>query len=77
MKSTTVVAELMKDKGISMARMAEKMGYKTPSCISDRIYNKHDMRADILAKFLDELDCELVIRSKLKDHREWIVTSEE
>lgn len=74
MKGTEIVYEIMKQKGITMAILAEKLGYTTISGVSGRLYNKHDMRADSLADFLDVLDCDLVIRSRLKDKQEWVIS---
>ena len=58
-----------------MEKLAKDVGYKTTSGLSSRIYNKNGMRIDTLEGILKELNCEIVIRSTLKDKKEWIVES--
>lgn len=67
------VVEVMKMCNMSAATLARDLNYKTTSGVTERLYGKHDMRADTLAKFLSEMHCELVVRSTLKGHQEWII----
>lgn len=76
MKSADIVRNLMDDKGMSMEVMAGKLGYSNRSGVNNRLSNKKDMRVDVLVSFLEALDCELVVRSKLKDKKEWVISSE-
>lgn len=68
-----VVESAMKVRGMSMAVLAEKLGYATPSGVSQRLYGKQDMRVDTLAKFLKALDCKIVIKSNLSDKTVWVI----
>ena len=71
-----VVAKVMKMRGMSGPVLAEKLGYATTSGVSERIYGKHDMRADTLARFLDALDCELIIKSKVGGKETWVLNGQ-
>lgn len=77
MKGKEIVSEVMTFRGMSNNVLAEKLGYSFASGVSERLRGKQDMRADVLAKFLEQLDCELVVRSKLKDKKEWVITASE
>lgn len=72
-----VVAEAMKVRGMSMAVLAEKLGYATTSGVSQRLYCKQDMRVDTLAKFLKALDCKIVVKSNLSDKTVWVINGED
>lgn len=75
MKAAELVKQIMDVRGMSIQTMSEKLGYKTRSGASERLRAKQDMRLDVFKSFLDALDCEIVIRSKLKDKKEWVITS--
>lgn len=68
-----VVEKALKLRGMSMVVLAKKLGYATTSGVSERLYGKLDMRADTLAKFLDALDCEIIVKSRLNDRTVWPV----
>ena len=75
MKANQVVYELLKLRGYTITYLASKLGYKTQSMLSDKLNrNAHGMRVDKLQEILAELDCEIVIRSKAKDKKEWVLT---
>ena len=71
MMGMEVVKLLMTERKISNKFLAEKLNYKTPSGVSERLRGSQDMRADTLAAFLAALDCELVIKEKTGDKREF------
>ena len=71
MNAKQIVAEVMKKRGFTNAALAEKLKYPTPSGVSERLRGKQDMRVDTLVKFLEAMDCEVIIRSKLNDKLEW------
>lgn len=77
MNSKSIVKDIMKMRGMTNATLAEKLGYATASAVSERLRGKQDMRVDTLIKFLEAMDCEVVIRSKLSDKSKWTVTAEE
>lgn len=74
MNSKQIVSELMRQKGFTAQALSVKLGYKTTSGVTERIRGKHEMRVDTLISILEAMDCELVIRSKLKDKTEHVVT---
>ncbi|MEA5051418.1 MAG: hypothetical protein VB021_08135 [Oscillospiraceae bacterium] len=76
MKSKQIVSEIMKMRGFTNTALAEKLKYPAASGVSERLRGKQDMRVDTLVKFLEAMDCELVIRSTLKDKSEWEVGRE-
>jgi transcriptional regulator with XRE-family HTH domain len=71
MNAKQIVSEIMKKRGFTNSALAEKLNYPTPSGVSERLRGKQDMRADTLVKFLEAMDCEVIIRSKLSDKSEW------
>lgn len=71
MKGMEVVKQLMTERKISNRYLAEKLNYKTASGVSERMRGSQDMRADTLASFLAAMDCELIIREKTGDKREF------
>ena len=73
MNGKEIVAEVMKMRGFTNAALAKKLDYPTPSGVSERLRGKQDMRVDTLAKFLEAMDCEVIIRRKLNDKMEWTV----
>lgn len=83
MNAKNTVKEIMKVRGHNNRTLAEKLGYKNqngevlPSGVSERLRGTQEMRVDTLVKFLAELDCELVIKSKTADRREWTITLED
>lgn len=63
---------IMKDRGYTYKTLADKLGYAHHSSVSERLKEASaDMRVDTLVKMLEAMDCELVVRSKLKDKKEW------
>ena len=82
MKSADIVKEIMKQRGHTYESLASSLGYVTTNngkskgranMVSERLRGKQEMRVDTLVKFLDAMDCEVVIRSRLKDKRQWVI----
>lgn len=71
-----VVAKVMKLRGMSSPVLAEKLGYTYASGVTERLRVMQDMRADTLAKFLEAMDCEIIVRSKLDDRSKWVIDGE-
>lgn len=71
MNAKQIVAEVMKKRGFTNAALADKLNYSTASGVSERLRGKQDLRADTLVKFLEAMDCEVIIKSKLNDKMEW------
>lgn len=78
MRSKQIVHDIMKQRGFTLERLANKLGYKTTSGVSERLRTgKRDMQIDVFLKMLEAMDCELIVRSTLKDKSEWEVTLDE
>lgn len=73
MNAQKTVSQIMRERGITHQRLSEKLGCKFSTSVSERLRNKNGIRSDLLVEMLEQLDCELVVRSKLKDHREWVI----
>lgn len=69
------IREVMNTKGFTNALLAEKCGYNTPSGVSTK-FERKTMNVDTLIKFLEAMDCELVIRSKTTDKSEWVLKND-
>lgn len=83
MNAKNTVKEIMKVRGHNNRTLAAKLGYVSqngdvlPTGVCNRLSGAQEMRVDTLVKFLEELDCELVIKSKTADKKEWTITLEE
>ena len=75
MNEIEIVKTMMKTKKASGAVLAEKMGFKTASAVTNRLQSK-TMTVEVLIKLLDALDCELVIRHKMGDKESVVVDNE-
>ncbi len=67
------IGEVMKAKGYTHALLAKKIGYTTQSGVTDKLHRKEGLRVDTLLKFMEAMDCEVVIRSKTTDKTEWVL----
>lgn len=83
MNAKNTVKEIMKVRGHNYRTLAAKLGYVTqngdvlPTGVCNRLSGAQEMRVDTLVKFLAELDCELVIKSRTADKQEWTITLDE
>lgn len=73
MKVGEIVKSIFRDRNVSYLKVAEKLGYKHASAVSNRLDDKRSIQVDTLLDILQELDCELVIRSTTKDKTEWVI----
>lgn len=73
MKPNEIVKEIMKLRGFSNQSLATKLGKSTASAVSNPLSRENGMRIDTLMEMVKAMDCELVVRSALKDKSEWIV----
>ena len=69
MNTLWILKKLMKTKGYTVQVIADKLGSKYRSNVSERMRSKN-MRVDSLVRILSAMDCELVIRSKTSVLRE-------
>ena len=71
MTSKDLIREIMKERSYTQRVLADKLGYKSQAAVAERLKGATEMRVDTLVKMLECLDCELVVRSKLRDRKEW------
>ena len=62
MKSSDIVRAKMKDAGITQKELADKLGYKTQSCIGDALARKNGVRIDVFVKMMNALGYEVIVR---------------
>lgn len=75
MNEIEIVKALMKEKGMSGKTLAEKLGYNTPSAVTNRLQSK-TMTVEMLVKLLDAMDCELIIKNKVGNKESFEVNNE-
>lgn len=76
MKGTELLKAVMKEKGVSSAVLAEKLGYKTPSFVSEKLRRENGVRTDWFAKMLNAMDCEIIIKDKVGSKKQWQLTDD-
>lgn len=74
MNPNKIVQEIMKLRGFTNKSLAEKLNRSTASAISNKLARANGMRIDNFMEMVEAMDCEVVVRSKLKDKQEWILT---
>lgn len=76
MTAKQIVKEVMKIRGYTQKDIAEKLGYPTVTGVANRLNTNttKDMSVDTLVKFLSAMDSEVVIRIKVGDKKEWVIT---
>lgn len=62
MNEKEIVKEAMKTVGWSQETLAEKMGYKHQSAVSNRLTGK-SMRVDTFVKFMSLMGYEVIVKS--------------
>lgn len=75
MTSRDIILENMKSQGITNKALAERLGYLYASGVSERLRGSNSMKIDVLLKFLDVLDCDLVVRQR-ENNQEWVIGDE-
>ena len=64
---------MIKARGWTYKVFAEVIGTNVQNVI-DKTNKRSSMSVALLLKYCEAADCELVIRSNLKDHTEWVIT---
>lgn len=67
----SIIKEATYEKGMMQSKLAEALGYKAQSGLSERL--RGDMRVSVVIRILDALGYELVVRDKGDAAREWVV----
>lgn len=62
MQANEVVKGLMSDKKITQGEITKLLGTKSQSGVSQAL--SRDMKISMLIRFLDCMDCELIVRDK-------------
>ena len=75
MNEIEIVKTLMKAKGFSGAKLADKMGFNTASSVTNRLQSK-TMTVEVLINLLAAMDCELVIKNTVGDKEVFVVDNE-
>lgn len=74
MTDKEIVKAVMRMRGFSSKLLSEKIGLATPSGVTERLRGQHAMRCDTFLKLIEAMDCEVVVRSKLKDKEQFTLT---
>lgn len=74
MTDKEILEEAMKAHSYNKRLLAEKLGYATHTGVTERMRGKQAMRCDTFAKFLEQMDFEIVIRSTLADKSEYVLS---
>ena len=74
MNEKEIVKEVMGMRGWSQATLAKEAGFKQQANITGLLNRgENGMRIDKLAKMLNAMGCEIVIRDKMGSGKEWTV----
>lgn len=76
MKAKDVIKQAMKIRGYSNDLLAKKLGYAHASGVSQRLRAEQDMRMDLFVKFMEELNCDVIVQSRTKDGLAWNLTQD-
>ena len=68
MTAANAVRELMKRRNVTQTELAEKVGMKNQSNVSEAL--KRDMRVSVFVRFVDALGYKLVIEGQVKGEYE-------
>lgn len=74
MKPNMIIKEIMKLRGYSNNTLAAKLGRSTGSAVSNPLTRECGMKISTVLEMIEAMDCELVIRSTLKDKSEWVIS---
>lgn len=77
MKPNEIVKEIMKLRGFTNQSLASKLGKSTASAVSNPLSREKGMRIDTLVEMVGAMDCEVIVRSTLKDKSEWKIKYDE
>lgn len=78
MLAKQIVKEIMNIRGFTQDRLSKELDYPTVTGVANRLNGKttKDMNVSTLVKFVSAMNCEVVIRSTLRDKQEWVITSD-
>lgn len=67
MTAADAIKEGMKRRNMTMAKLAERMGFKNAQVVSNRLANKSGMRIDTLIRFMNAMGYDVVIKDRMND----------
>lgn len=67
MTAADAIKEGMKRRSMTMAKLAERMGFKNAQVVSNRLANKSGMRIDTLIRFMNAMGYDVVIKDRMND----------
>ena len=74
MTEKDIIREVMKEREISQARLADKIEGWSQSNITGLLNNnKSGIKIDNLYKLFNALSCDIVVRDRLDHDKEWII----
>jgi len=74
MNERQVLREVMSLRDWSQQKLADEVGLKRQSNISNMLNNStKGIRVDSLVKLLDVMGCEIVVRDKMGSKKEWVI----
>jgi antitoxin component HigA of HigAB toxin-antitoxin module len=62
MKSNKAIRAVMSSDGITQANLAERLGYKTQSGVSNALSRENGMRVDVFVKMMNAMGYDVVVR---------------
>lgn len=71
MKPNEIIKDIMKMRGFSNQSLATKLGKSTASAVSTKLSREKGMRIDTLVEMVEAMDCEVIVKSKLADRKQW------
>ena len=76
MNASELVKAVMVEKGYSNATLAKKLGYSTPSFVSEKLRRENGMRTDWFVKMLKAMDCEIIVKDTIGTKKHWILSND-
>ena len=75
MTEKQVLREVMNLRGWSQQKLADEVGLKRQSNISNMLNttSTKGMRVDTMFKLLDAMGCEIIVRDKMGSKKEWLI----
>lgn len=78
MREQDVIKKALRTLKITQTKLAERLGYASQAGVAQIVgRDRKSITVQLLAKVVDAMGCELVIRSKSDPSLEWIITAEE
>lgn len=75
MNIENAIKDIMAKRGYTQKYLAEKLGFSTTSGVSEKLRRKEGMRVNTFIKFLDAMECDVVVKSRTSND-EWSIELE-